>query len=232
MTLSLKEKKPVLVVDDLGCSALVDLRPFGLPEEQTVQESVAAGADIVCFSGDKLIGGAQAGIVVGKREYISRIKKHPLTRMLRVCKLTDLVLQETLRLFLKPETLVETIPSLRMITTPIETLKTRAERLKASIDAEKLPISLKIKEGESAVGGGTMPGTSLPTYVLAVKSSVCSVDRLSGLLRQSEPPVIGRIYEEELLLDTRTLLDGEDEAILRAFTNAADTIGTEESRSP
>jgi len=218
---TLKQKRPVLVIDDLGCGALIDLRKFGLPHEPTVQESVQAGPDIVCFSGDKLMGGPQAGIIVGKKDLIQKIKKHPLTRMLRVGKLTDLVLEHTLRLFLDPDTLIENHPTLRMIATPAEKLKTRAQRMKRRIDQQNNRLHVEVKESESEVGGGSLPITPLRTYVLALKSETHTAEQLTALLRRNEPPIIARIAHDEVLLDMRTLLDGDEATIVQALKNMA-----------
>jgi len=213
---SLKKKQPVIVVDDLGCGALISLEPYGLPKEPTVPDSIAAGADLACFSGDKLIGGPQAGIIVGKKELIDRLKKHPLSRMLRVGKMTALVLEQTLRLFLDPETLFENNPTLRMLTTPIEALKKRATKLKQMLDKEKLNLTMRVAESQSATGGGSLPDVPISTFVLAVTSPVHSPDQLSHLLRQNEPPIIARIKDNEVLLDMRTLLEGEGKCIFQA----------------
>ena len=217
----LKQKQGLIVVDDLGCGALINFEEYGLPKEPTVQDSISAGADLVCFSGDKLIGGPQAGIIVGKKHLIARIKKHPLMRMLRVCKLTDFALQETLRLFLNPETLIKNNPTLCMITTPIEEIKKRAIRLKKMIEREKLSITIRLIEGESAVGGGSLPTSSIKTFLLGISSPTHSPDRLSYLLRQNEVPIITRIKNDVVLIDVRTLLKGDDRIIYRALTKIA-----------
>jgi L-seryl-tRNA(Ser) seleniumtransferase len=217
----LKQKQPVIVIDDLGCGALVDMKQYGLTDEPTVPESVAAGADVVCFSGDKLIGGPQAGIIVGKKKYIDLIKKDPLTRMLRVGKLTDMALEHSLRLFLEPDRLLENHPTLKMVTTPLEVLREKATQLKHQLDEERIPLDVRVTEGESAMGGGSMPGAPIPTYLLAVRSTGCSPDRLAYLLRDHEPPVIARIKEDEVLLDMRTLLDGEERTVLEALRQSA-----------
>ncbi|MCK5557327.1 MAG: L-seryl-tRNA(Sec) selenium transferase, partial [Candidatus Hydrogenedentes bacterium] len=217
----LKKKQPVLVIDDLGCGALVDLEQYGLPHEPTAPDSIAAGADLVCFSGDKLISGPQAGVIIGKKELIDKIKKHPLTRMLRVCKLTDLAMEQTLRPFLEPDTLVEKNPTLRMLTIPAETLKRKATKLKKRIEKEKLAINARVAQGESATGGGSLPAVPIKTFVLALTSSTLSADRLSYLLRRNEPPVIARIADDEVLLDMRTLLDGEEETVFQALKRIA-----------
>ena len=217
-----KEELSVIVVDDLGCGALVSLEKYGLPHEPTVPDSIAAGADIVCFSGDKLIGGPQAGIIVGRKDLIAIIKKHPLTRMLRVCKLTDLALERTLRLFLEPETLTENQPTLRMLSTPAEVLGKKAVKLKKMIDKAKTSFTVSVEEGESAVGGGSLPATSIKTFVLAVRPSHHSPGRLSFLLRQNEPPIITRIKGDAVLFDMRTLLEDEEVIIVNALNHIED----------
>jgi len=219
----LKKNQQVIVIDDLGCGAMVNLEEYGLPHEPTARDSIAAGADLACFSGDKLLGGPQAGIIVGKRELIARIKKHPLTRMVRVGKMTDLVLEQTLRLYLEPETLVENHPTLRMLTIPAETLKKKAAKLKRRMDKEQLSINARVAEDVSATGGGSMPDLQIRTFCLAVTSPRLSPDRISYLLRQNEPPIIARISNDEVLLDMRTLLDGEEEVVFQALKLIAES---------
>jgi L-seryl-tRNA(Ser) seleniumtransferase len=214
---SLKQKRPVIVVDDLGCGALLDLSAYGLPKEATVQESIAAGADLVCFSGDKLIGGPQAGIIVGRKELIEKIEKHPLSRMLRVGKMTDLALEHTLRLFLDPSALIEQNPTWWMLTRPAEMLRGRAEAMQRALEAHGTALRLRVTASESATGGGSLPAVAIPSYALAVRSSRETVDELSRRLRAHEPPVIARIVADEVLIDLRTLLVGEDVAVLEAL---------------
>lgn len=215
-----KDRPDVLVVDDLGCGALVDLSRFGLPKETTVRESLEAGADLCCFSGDKLIGGPQAGIIVGRADVIKRLKKHPLARMLRVDKMVDLALEWTLRLFLEPDRLAETHPTFRMLTEPAERLLERAEDLKRAA-AERAPgLCLSLRAGRSAVGGGTLPDTEIPTWLLSVRAEGMSAGALCAALRRHEPPVIARIEEGGVVLDMRTLLEGEDEIVCDALASA------------
>ncbi|MFC1734798.1 L-seryl-tRNA(Sec) selenium transferase [Candidatus Hydrogenedentota bacterium] len=214
---SLKKKHDVLVIDDLGCGALVDLSEYGLPHEPTVQESIRAGADLVFFSGDKLISGPQAGIIVGRGRLIAKIKKHPLNRMLRVCKLTDTALEHTLRLFLEPDKLIEENPTLRMMTLPLEALKKKANRLRKLIEGHGAALEVSLVEGETAVGGGSMPGQPIKTWLVAVKSETIAPDALCARLRRHEPPVIARIADDRLLVDVRTLLTGEDKVVAEAL---------------
>jgi len=211
---SLKKKHPVLVVDDLGCGALVDLSSYGLPKEPMVQDSIAAGADIVCFSGDKLIGGPQCGIIAGRKEPINIIKKHPLSRMLRVCKLTNLALEHTLRLFLESETLYQNNPTLRMLTAPAVHLKKKAESLLTALEPLHSGWKFRITPSDSATGGGSLPGFSIPSFALSVRSSKYSSTELSQFFRDYEPPIIARIIHDEILLDMRTLMDGDEDIII------------------
>ncbi|MBI4865136.1 MAG: L-seryl-tRNA(Sec) selenium transferase, partial [Candidatus Riflebacteria bacterium] len=219
----LKKKRDVLVIDDLGCGVLVDLEKVGLPHEPMVQESLAAGADVACFSGDKLIGGPQAGIIVGRAELIGRLKKHPLTRMLRIGKLTDMALERTLELFLRPETLLEDHPTLRMAATPARAVRQRASRLKRRLGAVGGPVEVRVVSTESAMGGGALPGVPIPSWALAVRSSSLSADRLAAQLRLNSPPIIGRIREDEVILDLRTVLPGEEMQVLEALRRIAGT---------
>ncbi len=213
---ALKRDRPeLLLIDDLGCGALIDLARFGLPHEPMVAESIAAGADIVCFSGDKLIGGPQAGIIAGRRDLISKIKKHPLTRMLRVDKMTDLALQETLRLFLEPvETLIAENPTLRMITLPAETIGERARVLAKRMEERSGGrLRARVFEGASEVGGGSLPATPIPTGLIGLRLEGISADQLNRALRANEPPIIARIENDEVVLDLRTVFVEEEEII-------------------
>jgi L-seryl-tRNA(Ser) seleniumtransferase len=219
---TLKHERPdLLVIDDLGCGALIDLEQFGLPHEPTAPEAIAAGADLCLFSGDKLIGGPQAGCIVGSAELIGRIRKHPLTRMLRVDKLTDLALEQTLRLFLSPATLMDHNPTLRMLTLPSEMIRRRALRLKRLLlrrTAERLMI--EVVEGTSAVGGGSLPATPIPTWLLSILATNRSPTCLLKQLRDHEPPVIARIENDRVVIDLRTVLEDEEAALMNALIDA------------
>ncbi|OPZ23098.1 MAG: L-seryl-tRNA(Sec) selenium transferase [candidate division BRC1 bacterium ADurb.BinA364] len=222
----LKTKLPVIVSDDLGCGALIDTAQFGLPHEPTVQESLAAGADIVFFSGDKLIGGPQAGIVAGKASLIARIKKHPLARMMRVCKLTDMALERTLRLFLAPGTLLRENPTLAMLAARPEALRARAEAILERIGEGAAPLAAQAVECVSAVGGGSLPDVELPSWALALAAPGWTAGELLEALRDNEPPVIGRIAAARVVLDMRTLLEGEDEIVAQALLALAQTLSS------
>jgi L-seryl-tRNA(Ser) seleniumtransferase len=196
------------MLDDLGSGALLDTERYGLGHEPTVQESLAAGADLVCFSGDKLLGGPQAGIVIGRSDLVAKLKKHPLARAFRADKLCLAALMATLLHYLKDEAEKE-IPIWRMIAAPLEGLQGRAEAwCQALGTGEVIP-------GESTVGGGSLPGETLPTFLFAVP--VRSPDRLAERLRQGQPPVIARVQDERLVLDPRSVLPEQDNWLLEAL---------------
>jgi len=210
----LGREKAIPVYDDLGSGVLIDFSRFGIAHEPTVRESVKAGVDIVTCSGDKLFGGPQGGIIVGRRELISRIKKHPLTRALRVDKFTLAAMEATLRLYIDEEKVVEKIPTLAMITMSRDELKQRAQRLAAGIKAKAaLNCEVDILEGYSQVGGGALPEENITTYLVSVNPLKLAVNQLEERLRSMEPPVLARIQKDRLLLDSRTLLEGDIELI-------------------
>ena len=207
---SLKEKHDVIIVDDLGCGALFDLSKYGLPYEPTVQDSIKAGADVALFSGDKLISGPQSGIIIGKKKYMDIIRKHPLMRALRVDKFTIAALEATLKLFLNPEALLEKHPALRMITMPYTQLKEQAEALYKRL----LPvIPCEIKDGESACGGGSLPGYPLKTALVVLHPEGLSEAELARRLRLAEIPVITRVHKDSVCIDVRTLQPGDENYI-------------------
>jgi L-seryl-tRNA(Ser) seleniumtransferase len=200
-------------VEDLGSGALFPTAPFGLGDEPTVPERVAARPDVVCFSGDKLLGGPQAGILVGTREAIDLCRRHPLLRALRVDKVTLAGLLATLAHHERGEALRE-IPVWRAIAWTPEELLARSAAWR---DALGLP-GVVVQESRSAVGGGTLPGVTLPTFVLALPPG--DADAVARRLREADPPVVARIEEGRVLLDPRTVLPGEDEALLAAVRSA------------
>ncbi len=203
------------LMDDLGSGTFLDTRPYGLAYEPRVQDSVAAGADLVTFSGDKLLGGPQAGILVGKADLIDRIRRHPLTRALRVDKMTLAALEATLAAYRRGTAPLE-IPVWRMIAAPPEGIRERAERWRQALQAHHIPAD--VVESAAAVGGGSLPGETLPTWVLAVRPA--HADRFAALLRKGEPPVVPRIEEDRVLLDPRTVLPEEDDLVMRRLLDA------------
>ncbi|MFN8425524.1 MAG: hypothetical protein U0X87_04590 [Anaerolineales bacterium] len=199
-------KSNVPVVDDLGSGALIDTAKYGLAHEPTVQESLTAGVDIVCFSGDKLLGGPQAGIIVGKKELIDRIKKHPLARAVRADKISLAGIAATLLHYLKDEAERE-IPVVRMMSLTARQVEVRAEAWR------KAAGQGEVVESKSTVGGGSLPEESMPTFVLSLQ--VKSPDKFLAKLREANPPVIARTENDRVLLDPRTVLD--DDALLRVL---------------
>jgi L-seryl-tRNA(Ser) seleniumtransferase len=207
------------VVEDLGSGSFIDFSRFGLHEEPTVQNALKSGADLVTFSGDKLLGGPQAGVILGRKDLVARCKKNPLTRALRVDKLTLAALEVTLRLYRDEKQALATIPTLRMITTPLEDLEKRAESLASIVREADCGQQLEIRSQPSfsQVGGGSLPGHDLPTRVVSVRSSTIGCHKIESILRNNKPPIIGRIESDQYILDVRTLQPGEDLIIQNAF---------------
>jgi len=206
----LAHKNNLPLVEDLGSGSFVDLTQYGLEYEPTVQEAVNSGVDIVTFSGDKMLGGPQAGIIAGKKKYIDMMKKNPLIRALRIDKMTIAALESTLRLYLDMEKALESIPTLRMITMPPEALKNKATRLLRML---KHSLSSKGEFGiineNSQIGGGSMPLENLPTFAVYIKPYNISINNLEKELRNAQIPVIARTQRDSLLFDVRTIAEDE-----------------------
>lgn len=246
----LAHNRGLFAIEDLGSGCLLDSARFGLAHEPTPQESIAAGADVVCFSGDKLLGGPQAGIMLGKRELIQRISKHPLMRAIRIDKLTLAALEATLRHYQAKEAAAR-IPIWRMIAAPPDALAQRARRWAQQLSVWQ--IQAEIIEGQSTIGGGSLPGETLPTTLLALRETALlkqqggnskaddpranghqepfathhqpapkrsALDTLAARLRAGDPPVVARILRNHLLLDPRTVLPEQDTALLEALKAA------------
>lgn len=201
----------VPMVDDLGSGALLDTARYGLAHEPMVQESLKAGADLVCFSGDKLLGGPQAGIIVGKADLVAKLKKHPLARAIRADKLCLAALTATLLHYLKDEPETE-IPVWRMIATTVDQIQERALR-----GIEVLGMG-RLVTGESTIGGGSLPGETLPTYLLAL--GVNNPTRFLEKLRAQTPPIIARTQEGEVLIDLRTVLPEQEPGLFAGLSEA------------
>ncbi|MDI7261992.1 MAG: L-seryl-tRNA(Sec) selenium transferase [Thermodesulfobacteriota bacterium] len=198
------------VMEDLGSGCLLDLTRFGLGKEPTVQEAVKTGADVVTFSGDKLLGGPQAGIILGKKDILDSIKINPLTRALRIDKLTLAALESTLLLYLDEEVAIKEIPTLQILGMDVKRLRRRGNRLLKRLQEKvKKGVPFTLREDVSQVGGGALPLQELPTIVVAIAPSNISVNRLEESLRSGEPPIISRISKNELILDMRTIFDEE-----------------------
>ena len=217
----LGKKHNLPVIDDLGSGALIDLSKYKLPKEPTVQDSVKTGADIICFSGDKLIGGPQCGIIIGKRPIINRIKKNPLTRALRCDKLTNEALEATLQLFLhKEEILLKNHGVMSILLKRPEEIKRQANQCAKKIEKKfgtKLEISLK--KDVSEIGGGSLSTEQLPTFAIAVAPKNMTASEFARALRMCDTPVYSRVSEDTVILDFRTVLKGEEKFIIQAFTS-------------
>jgi L-seryl-tRNA(Ser) seleniumtransferase len=212
----LAHSRGILLLDDLGSGSLIDTTRFGLAKEPLVQESIRAGVDLVFFSGDKLLGGPQAGVIVGRRELVERLRRHPLARAVRIDKLCLAALTATLLHYLKDEALTE-IPVWWMIARPADEVRARAvawaERVAGLADLDIVPV-------ESAVGGGSLPGETLPSFALAVRPRDGDVAGLARRLRLGSPAVVGRVEAGRLLLDPRTVLPEDEADLLTALRQA------------
>ena len=210
----LAHERGLLLLDDLGSGCLLDTVRFGLAPEPTVQESIAAGAGLTMFSGDKLLGGPQAGIIVGRADLVERLRRHPLARAVRMDKGSVAALTATLLHYLRGEA-TEKLPVWRMIAEPYAAVRRRARRW-----ARAIGPAANVVDGRSMIGGGSLPEESLPTALVALAGDGADVSGLARRLRRGDPPVVARIESDALLLDPRTVLPGEDEALLRALAAA------------
>jgi L-seryl-tRNA(Ser) seleniumtransferase len=217
---ALGEKHALPVMDDLGSGCLLDLSAYGLAKEPTVQEAVRTGVDVVTFSGDKLLGGPQAGIIVGKKELVDRIKANPITRALRIDKLTLAALEATLIAYLSEGEAIKEIPTLRMLTIPIAALRAQAERLQHLLRHEKVDAAVEVIEETSQVGGGALPLQGLATWAVAVRPAHGSLQALEAALRQLDCPIIARIANDRLIFDARTIQDEEVPIVARGVAQA------------
>ncbi len=205
------------VVYDLGSGCLVDLRTRGLPYEPTVQEAVASGCDIVTFSGDKLLGGPQAGLIVGRGRYVEAIRSHPLVRAVRMDKLDYAALAATLQQYADPESAWKTLPVLQMLGVSPDELRDRAEALRTAVTAVVPPVwGISTQASVAEVGGGSMPEAHLPSFAVAIRSPL-PADHLEQQLRAHQPPTFSRIEDDAVLLDVRTLLPGDEDVIIAAL---------------
>jgi len=212
-------KYQVPVMEDLGSGTFVDFSRYGLTKEPTVQEAVAAGADVITFSGDKLLGGPQAGLILGREDILREIKHNPLTRALRIDKLTLAALEATLRLYRDEEKAMEAIPTLRMLTMPLDQIEDRARRLKKKLLAIEDPrLSAETMSLYSRAGGGSLPLLQLPTHGVGVRIENVAAQAIEEYLRGHMPPVVGRIEDDTYLMDMRTVDEGELDVIADAFT--------------
>ena len=214
------KKHNIPVIEDLGSGVFIDVSKYGLTYEPTVLDSIRKGADIVTFSGDKMLGGPQAGIIVGKKEYISQMKKNQLTRALRVDKLTICALEATLRMYLDEEKAIKEIPTLRMLTYTMEELEEKANALYSKLENLNTYSNIRIEDGLSQVGGGSMPLETINSKVIAITPNNMNVSTLEKKLRLSDSHVIARVYEDKYVLDIRTIFEDEFDILAKEIERA------------
>ena len=209
---ALAHERGLIVIDDLGSGALLDTAAYGLEHEPTIQESITAGADVVCCSGDKLLGGPQAGLIAGRAELLARVRRHPWARAVRMDKIALSGLQATLSHYTKEEA-TNQVPVWHMISRPLDQIERQAHTWATQLVA--WGWDAEVIQGRSTVGGGSLPGGTLPTYLVALQAP--SPDDLAARLRRNTPPVITRIQDKQLVLDPRTVLPGQEETLLGTF---------------
>lgn len=215
----------LILMEDLGSGTYVDLSGFGLPWEPTIKSSLEGGADLVTFSGDKLLGGPQAGIVLGKADLVERMARHPLARAVRIDKLSLAALEATLRAYLDPTRAVEEIPTLRMLTQDPESLKRKAEDLASRIKEVAPSLSVEVARDVSRAGGGSLPQADIPTWVVSLGWER-GAEELEERLRHNDIPIIARVKNDRVIIDVRTLLEGEPSLIVDALrTITSSTTG-------
>lgn len=218
----LGRKHGIPVMEDLGSGCFVDFSKYGLLKEPTVQDVVSKGVDVVAFSGDKMLGGPQAGIILGRKNVIETIRKNQLTRALRIDKLTLLALEETLRIYRDEQAALREIPTLRMIFQPLKALKAKARRLMRMVGAmDHENFRLALSGGESKVGGGALPQLSLPSVLLSLSAGRLSAHAMETWLRACDPPIIARVEKEQVLLDVRTIQDSDMKTVAHALRTLA-----------
>jgi L-seryl-tRNA(Ser) seleniumtransferase len=211
---SLARKHDLLLLDDIGSGCLLETAQFGLAPEPTVGESIAAGTDLVLFSGDKLLGGPQAGVIAGREDLIARLRRHPLARAVRMDKATIAGLTATLHHYLRGEALTK-IPVWRMTSTPLQDIERRARRW-----ARAIGTPARVVDGRSMIGGGSLPEESLPSKLIAITGEGAYVTDLARRLRAGDPPVVARIEHDTILLDPRTVRPDEERALIAALKAA------------
>lgn len=201
----LAKEHGIPVIEDLGSGVLIDLSKYGITYEPTVQDSIAKGADVVCFSGDKLLGGPQAGIIIGRKKYIDMMKKNQLTRALRIDKFTAAALEMVLQEYLSEEKAIRNIPVLRMITRSLEDVTWKAEKLCRLLKEADLPARIELEACESQIGGGSLPLERIPSMAVAIHPEKISVAELEERMRHLPVPIIPRVANDTVLMDVRTI---------------------------
>ena len=218
----LAAERDLILMEDLGSGVLIDLAPFGLRDEPVVADILKAGVDLVMFSGDKLLGGPQAGIIAGRADIIAGLRKHPLLRALRIDKLSLAALEATLRLYLPPHDPLARVPVLRALSQPLAEVEARAQRLAGSLVAVK-GVDVEVMASAAYVGGGSLPQQDLDSCSVVVASAALSAETLADRLRAGVVPIVGRLHQGKLWLDMRTVMDDELPDIVAALGAIAAT---------
>jgi L-seryl-tRNA(Ser) seleniumtransferase len=212
----------IALIDDVGAGALVDLASYGLDVGPTLSNSISSGADLITSSTDKLIGASQGGIILGKSRWVEAVRKNPLSRIVRVDKLTLASLEATLTLFLDASQAIAEVPTLRMVCRKLPDIAAQAERIAAAIASAAPRALVTVVDGDSQMGGGSLPGQNLPTRLAAIRSKAIGPDELAARLRRHSTPVFARISKDHVLVDPRTLLEGDEATLIEAFAAALD----------
>ena len=220
----LGRKKNLPVMFDLGSGCLIDLRKYGIEGEPTVSDAVDAGADIITFSGDKLLGGPQAGLIVGKKKYVDMIANNPLSRAIRIDKLTLAGLEATLMEYLDEEKAVKEIPTLNMLCQPLSEIEKKAEYIADGLKTTSSRFEVSVIDETSQSGGGALPLTNLPTKVVAILPKGLSATAFEEMLRKNNPPIISRIKEGRILLDPRTIQKDELDTVINSIRDIASIL--------
>ena len=217
---ALGKEHGIPVMYDLGSGCLIDLKPYGIHGEPSVQEIMKSGADLVTFSGDKLLGGPQGGIIVGRQDLLEKIRKNPLARAVRVDKMTIAAFEATLMDYLDPEKALQNIPVLRMLFQSLETIRSRARKIAAQLRKQIAGADITLIKDSSKAGGGSLPEAEFETYAVSIDPKNISVNELETRLRTGPKPIIARIKENALLLDARTIQDQDVKELIRIVSSA------------
>jgi len=215
----LGRSRGIPVIDDVGAGALIDFSRFGFAPEPTLPQSIAAGADLVTSSADKLIGGPQGGLILGRKALVEQVRKNPMARIVRVDKVTLATLEATLSLFFDEATALQQVPTLRMLNRSLADLDAQAQRIAAAL-ADLAGLSVAVIDGSSQMGSGSLPTQDLPTRLVAIEPRVLEPGELAARLRRARPPVFVRVHQGQLHLDPRTLLDGDETPLVQAIRHA------------
>ncbi|MFT7135418.1 MAG: L-seryl-tRNA(Ser) seleniumtransferase, partial [Akkermansiaceae bacterium] len=213
----LAKDRNLILMEDLGSGVLIDLSPYGMTDEPVVADILRAGVDVVMFSGDKLLGGPQAGIIAGKADVIAKLRSHPLLRALRIDKLSLAALEATLRLYRAPHDPFQTIPVLKMLSEPLADVQARANALAAQLDGR---VNTLVIPSDAYVGGGSLPQQGLKSFAVSIAHPDVTAETLADALRRASVPVVGRIHQDQILLDMRTVTDAELPLIVDAIDHA------------